>query len=237
MARPKTGYASRSGTPLPGVTTICGLLDKPALVGWAGKRMYEAALVYGTACYIAGQTDGEVSAMPKWQDVLYGERDQAASDGTRAHDLFAAFLNGEAPTRDESISDSAWQAFENAQHWFSTSGLEIESHERPIVSEELGFGGTPDALIHDQNGNLFLGDWKTGRVFPNHLIQMGGYALLIKDSTGRSVQGCHLVSFKRDRGGFSHHFWGRDELALGVKVFTHLLRLYPTLREIERIVR
>ena len=36
MSRPKAGY-SVDGEPVPGTTTISGMLNKPALVAWAGK--------------------------------------------------------------------------------------------------------------------------------------------------------------------------------------------------------
>ena len=65
MARPKTGYADPNGQRVPGVTTVIGILDKPALVGWAGKLCAEAG-------WWAAKNDEPV---PHWREVCYGIRE------------------------------------------------------------------------------------------------------------------------------------------------------------------
>lgn len=231
MARPKAGYTTVDGVPVPGVTTIVGLLDKPALVGWAGKTMHAAALEYGRECWSAGRTQQQAPALPRWTQILYGKRDKAAEDGTAAHALLERHLNGEDVQRD-GASDGAWQAYENALHWLDASGLEVEAFEQPMVSEVYSFGGTPDAIAKS-NGKTYLADWKTGGVYESHAIQMAAYAVLLKECHGIEVEGVHLVRFSRDFGDFTHHFWDRSILTIGWRVFSSLLKIHDPLYELK----
>lgn len=226
MARPKKGYANSAGERLPGVTTIIGLLDKPALVGWAGKLCAQA----GWDAAKAGEP------VPKWNEVCYGVRDRAAQDGTAAHDLFERYLHGEDVQRTDE-TDGAWRAFENAKEWKENLAIQFEvwPHERPLVSE-LGFGGTPDALARHGN-RVMLADWKTGGVYPEQVIQMAAYRHLLRECEGIEVDGAHLVRFHRDHGDFHHHHYAGDALDLGWDCFKSLLALYPQLAALRKRVK
>lgn len=226
MGRPAKGYFHpETGERLPGVTTVIGLLDKPALVGWAGKLCAEAGW----------QAAKRHEGVPYWRDICYGKRDKAASDGTRAHDLFERLLNGEDVTRSEDDSDGAWNAFENAKAW--KEGLSIEfkvwPHERPLVDVGIGFAGTPDALGKEPDGTIRICDWKTGGVYPEQVIQMAAYRHLLKVVEGIEAKGAHLVRFHREHGDFHHHHYADDALDLGWKCFKELLPLYRNLKKLK----
>lgn|SRR5512139_18673 len=228
MARPKKGYATTDGRPVPGVTTICGLLNKAALVGWAGKTCTEAAWQLGR----------EQQPMPKWTDLLYGTRDAAAEAGTLVHECFEARLRGMDPPAlpDTDVGRAAAQGFANACHWLESSSLSVEPYEKPIVSEVWHFGGTPDAVaIHGDE--WYLADWKTGGLYAEHLIQMAAYRLLLEAQEGIPVRGVHLVRFHRDHGDFSHHFFSPDALDDGWEIFHRLLDIHPRLARLEKRVR
>lgn len=228
MARPSKGYANDAGERLPGVTTIIGLLDKPALVGWAGKLCVEAGW--------QAARNGE--PVPRWQEVCYGKRDKAAEDGTRAHDLFERLLRGEDVQRGPEDSDGAWRAFENARKWLSGLSLRFEvwPHERPLVDQRLGFGGTPDAIAR-QGDTVSLADWKTGGTYPEHLIQLAAYRHLLRECEGITVTGCHLVRFHREHGDFHHHQWADDALDIGWDAFLSLLTLWPAMKRLRERVK
>ena len=95
MARPKQGYHNDAGHRVPGVTTVLGVLNKPALVGWAGKlctetvsQIYLAYIGVVRSLFqqiadspdhvtaIALSRDGlalDVPACPQWNDICYGK--------------------------------------------------------------------------------------------------------------------------------------------------------------------
>jgi len=235
MGRPAHGYSTQDGRAVPGVTTIIGELAKPALVGWAGKTVGLAAVDHGAACYAAGKEGTRAPAFPRWGEILYGKRDKAAADGTAAHNLFERHLNGEEVERSPHDSDGAWQAFENAKLWLSTTGIDFKvwSHERPMVHPSECFAGTPDAIAR-QDGKTWLADWKTGGLYPEHCIQMAAYRELLRECEGIEVEGCHLVRFHRDHGDFAHHFMAADALDQGWEIFHNLMDMRPHLLELRK---
>jgi hypothetical protein len=227
MARPVHGY-ELDGEPVVGTTTICGLLNKPALVGWAGKTCTDEA-------WRAGK-DG--APKPKWGDILYGKRDDAASAGTLVHELFEAHLRGlplpEVP--DSPIGEAAQRGFANAQRWLEGSAMQITPHETPMVSRRYRYGGTPDALA--TSGEVVaLGDWKTGGIYPEMLVQMAAYRQLLAECAGIEVRGVHLVRSHREFGDFAHHYFDDDALDQGWRVFAGLLAAYGPLKQLEKRVR
>lgn len=229
MARPRQGYFI-DGEPVPGVTTICGILNKPALVGWAGKLCTELAWRAGKA--------GEV--LPKWTDVLYGTRDDAASAGTLVHELFDAFIRKHPlpAIPDTEIGRAAARGFDNAKRWLEGSALEIEAYEKPLVSLLYHYGGTPDALAMGSDGVIALADWKTSAgVYAEMAIQMGAYRQLLREAADTKVQGVHLVRFSRDNGDFAHYYYGDDVLDMGWEVFRALLALNGPLKQLEKRVK
>lgn len=220
---PTYAYATKEGVRLPSVTTIISLLDRPALIGWAGKL-----------CIAAGWEAGKKSLPPPyWRNVCYSQRDNAAESGTQAHALFERALLGETVVRAEE-TDQAWRAFQNAQEWREGLSIKFEvwPHEKPLVSV-LGFGGTPDAIAK-QGGSYALADWKTGGIYPEQLIQLAAYRHLLKEVEGIEISGAHLVRFHREHGDFHHHHFADDALDIGWNCFEALLLLWPRLRELKQ---
>lgn len=245
MARPRGGYANAAGERIPGVTTVVGMLDKPALVGWAGKESIEGATKHYLAIInemkdklesattwnqVQDVIEMPVPPCPTWRDICYGKRDQAAEDGTTAHDLFERYLNGEDVSRGEH-SEAAWRAFENAREWHRGLGHDVHvwPHERSLISK-LDFAGTPDAISKSPEGKVELADWKTGQgVYESQMLQLSAYAHLLEEVEGMRVDGCHLVRFHRDHGDFHHHHYDRDVLDAGWEIFRRLVELWPML--------
>lgn len=229
MARPRTGYAKQDGRPVPGTTTICGMLNKPALVGWAGKTCTTTAWEIGKR--------GE--PLPQWTEILYGQRDDAAAAGTLCHELAEAYIKG-TPLPTVPLSDvgaQAWTAFENFVKWIEGQHYTIKSHERPLVSENYGYGGTPDATIHDGD-TVYLADWKSsGAFYVENILQGAAYRQLIQECEKVEVKGLHIVRFSRETGDFTHKYLASDALDQGWAVFQRLLDCYPLLRELEKRVR
>jgi hypothetical protein len=212
------------------VTSICGLLNKPALVGWAGKLCTEAG-------WRAGK---EGQPMPKWADICYGTRDAAADAGTLAHELFEAHLR-KLPlpaVPDTPVGVAGYRGYENAVRWLDGSSMTIEPYEKPLVSERYRYGGTPDALATSKDRILSLADWKTSAgVYPEMLIQMAAYRQLLSETQGTPVVGVHLVRFSRDHGDFAHYYFDDSALDTGWTIFQALLALYGPLKALEKRVK
>jgi hypothetical protein len=139
-AKVHTVYKKLDGTRVPGVTTVLGVLNKPALVGWAW-----------------GLGDRGIS--------LDGYRDDLAGVGKLVH---AMILRHYAPERtfDEkeyspNDHDRAANSFLSFLEWEKRHLVEPFMLEMPMIDEVNDMGGTPD-FIGDVDGIPTLMDFKSG---------------------------------------------------------------------------
>lgn len=187
MARPAGGYVLKDGkTRVPGVTTILGRFkESGGLLQWAFKQGQEGA------------------------SHLYEKRDEAADIGQEVHETIELYLRGELtpPSQNESVN----RAFKDFVSWNERWADKIMPIEMPFVSEKYRFGGTPDAEADTEQG-IALVDWKTsGGIYPDTLMQVVAYKLLIEECTeARITGGFHILRLDKTSWGFSHRFVPTD---------------------------
>jgi hypothetical protein len=185
------------GVRIPGVTTVLGVLSKPALVSWANRKGLEGI---DTSKY----------------------RDETAAIGTLAHYFIVCELAGEAPD----TSDYTPQQIERAQWslrsfhaWQKRHTLEPILVEAPLVSQEHRYGGTID-FYGEIDGALALLDFKTSAgIYAEHRIQVSAYVRLLREH-GKRLQEVRVLRIGRTEDeGFSEHILGIGELKAGWEIF------------------
>lgn len=193
MPHPKGGYKLKNGQKVPGVTTIIGRFkESGGLLHWACEQ--------GKAI-----ERGEISS-------LYDKRDDAADAGTLAHACVEAHIHGEPlpPLADNAIGKAAQQGYENYLKWAENNRIQVTAQEMELISEEYRFGGCPDALGIDAQGQLCLLDWKTSNgVYQDYLIQLAAYRQLWEENHPNQpiTGGFHLCRFAKEHADFTHHYW------------------------------
>lgn len=204
-----TIYKLKSGRRVPGVTTITGILAKPALIPWAWKL--------GT------------------QGVDYGKfRDDKAEIGTLAHAMVMAHLRDEPLNTDEYSKKQISQA-ENSVlsflEWEKSHPLSPILIEKPLVSEKYAFGGTLDVLAKT-NGDNCLVDLKTGaNIYPEYLYQLAAYEILLQEN-GHVVNSSRILNIGRTEDeAFQDRRVG--DLSKEKELFLHCLAIYNLKREIK----
>ena len=200
MAHPKGGYKNAAGKRVPGVTTIIGRFKESGALLWWAFGQGQAA------------ERGEIES-------LYDKRDEAAESGTLAHEMVEKHIDGEDPMSaipegtPENIRADALRAFQSYEKWAETSTLEFYEQELQMVSEELQFGGCPDAIGYI-DGELSMIDFKTSRsVYVDYMIQVAAYAILWDENHPNEpiTGGYHLLRFSKTGGDFAHHYWSELE--------------------------
>lgn len=154
-----TRYRNANNEIVPGVTTIVGQLDKPALVPWANKLGLQG-----------------IDSRKFSQEL--------AEIGTLAHTMIMNNLRGvETDTSDYSREqiDKAENSFISWLEWAGERKIEAVFIEQPLVSEKYQFGGKPDGLFRIDN-IVTLPDYKTGGIWREHYIQLCGYWGLIREN-------------------------------------------------------
>lgn len=212
--RPKL-YKTEDGTRVPGVTTITGRFkDAGGLVQWA----YQQGL--------AGKDINET-------------RDDAATAGSLAHDLIERRIHGDitAPVETSNIEHAAkaLNALAQFDRWIASKAIRFTHTELPLVSELYRFGGTLDAVGIGPGGEVVLVDWKSSNgVYPEYIVQLGGYSLLLLECLAITVSAAVLLRFDKDADVFSEHHWGRSVLDEAEKAFLAQRSLYESDKNFKR---
>jgi len=206
-------YYTSDGKQVVGVTTILGVLAKPALVGWANRLGLQGI---DTNKYV----------------------DEAASVGTLAHYLVECDLKGEEPD----LKDFTEAQLERALHgvhafkeWRERPGaFQPLMVEAQLVSDTYRFGGTIDCVAAI-DGVLTLVDIKTSSgIYPEHRYQLSAYWRLLLEH-GYEIKGARILRIGRTEGeGMEEHTLTGRQVLHGWQVFEACLRIYTLKQEEKR---
>lgn len=219
MARPGGGYRNKAGDKIPGTTTICGLLNKPALVGWAYKqgRAHELLVAQGKPA----------------PAHLYDVVDKAAEIGTLAHECCEAIIRGrDMPAIPDDCREKVDRAVQSFRDWVAQTHVKFASVEVPLVSETHQFGGTLD-FVCEIGGALCLGDFKTsGAIYPEMLLQLAAYQLLWNENfpARQLAPEAYLLRMGKETGDFAWHKF--SDLTLERETFIRLRAVYDAMQKI-----
>lgn len=197
-------YYAADGAWLPGVTTIIGILAKPALVPWANKLGLQGI-----------STDKYV--------------DEAAATGSLAHYRIECELKGEWPELDDYTPAQLTRSAHSvaAYHeWLKQHLFLPELVETQMVSEEYRYGGTIDCY-GPVDGLPTLLDFKTSSgIYHEHKIQAAAYWRLLVEN-GHPVKGIRILRIPRvPSEGLEEHVLTGAETLLNWKIFQACLEIY-----------
>lgn len=178
-----TIYKNADGKRLPGVTTITGVMDKPALVPWANKLGLQGI------------------ESRNYVDILAGI-------GTLAHAMVSEDMGGDPVNKDiyskEDIS-LAENSFIKYLDWRKAREIEVIGTEMQMVSEKYQYGGTCDILAK-LDGELTLIDVKTCKgIYSDHFTQVAGYSIALEEN-GHDIKARGILKLGRnEEEGFQYY--------------------------------
>lgn len=209
-SRQHTVYKNSEGKRVPGVTTILGVMDKPALVSWANKLGLEGI------------------ESSKYVDAL-------ARIGTLAHYIIECYLNKELVDYGD-YTENEKRTAENSVlkffTWLESNKFEVIQTEMKLVSDKMNYGGSIDAY-GILNGIYTCLDFKTCKAcYPEHHTQVVAYSMLLKEA-GHRVDQIKILRIGRDEAeGFEEVTVGRIETH--EKRFFTCQQLYEVNKELNR---
>jgi len=205
-------YKLKDGTRVPGVTTITSELgwNKRVLINWANRIGLEGI---------------EASKYT----------DDKADIGTLAHKFITDTLQGKKTNTDD-YSKNQIERAENSvisfNSWIKNHRLEPQIIEKPLVSENFQFGGTPD-IYGLVDGVYTLIDLKTGKgIYDEHLIQTAGYSILLEEH-GHKVEKIIILNIPR---AASEKFAVEEEANISIckSIFLNCLKNYQLKKQIRK---
>jgi hypothetical protein len=202
-------YELPNGTKIPGVTTVLGILNKPALVIWANRLGLQGI-----------------------DSTKY--RDNLAEVGTLAHQMIVDYFN-KVKTDTSEYSQSQIDLAENCLlsfwEWEKGHKIEVIMAEAQLVSQEYGFGGTIDCFCK-LDGQPTLLDFKTGKaIYPEMFYQLAAYEQLLAEA-GKLIEVTRILRIGRDADeGFEERSVGK--LDKHFELFRHCLAIYNLQKEVK----
>src|SRR5664280_1626454 len=166
-------YSWNGGPLYPSVTTILGIKDKPALVGWA-KRETAACAVRNLDVLEAMVRSGGPQAAVDWlKRIPDYARDASADLGSAVHLAAEAIARGVPAPVAQDVAPFVAAYRHDFLEVFRPRFIAVEAM---VCSERYEYGGTADAFA-EIDGEIWLLDYKTGAgVYPDTALQLGGLA-------------------------------------------------------------
>lgn len=179
------------GKRMTGVTTILGVLAKPALIPWAARMaveyIKENAEVFDHDTYPLYQV--KPNTLEEAKTVYAKKRDEGATKGTSTHSEVERYIrfciqeNGGTPVLESphfvqcGLSDFI--------KWAIKENIKFLASEKQMYSKELFVAGTAD-FIFEKDGKTYIGDIKTYKKIWDRtpFYQCAGYALMWEEMHG-----------------------------------------------------
>lgn len=176
QAEPRRRYLV-NGQPVPSVTQILGVLDKPALVWWGMRVGVEGACQLQAAQSLPENPEEAVKALTARKLTVNHVKTRAATRGTSLHDALEAYM------RDGTVPMPAGFPEEDRGYVRALAKAMLDLNPVPLAMEVVvgsaahGFGGRYD-LLCELDGMKVRLDLKTGkRVYETAHLQLAAYEL------------------------------------------------------------
>ena len=204
-------YRNKENKIVPGVTTILGVMAKPALIPWANK--------IGLQGY----------ELNKYVDIL-------ADAGTLAHRMIECHLKKIEIDTDEYSKeniDMAENAFLKYLDWEKMHEMSLIFSEAGLVSDVHSYGGTIDSYFQFEGNKKVLIDFKTSKAIYNEMeTQVIAYKMLLEEH-GHPVDECYILRIGRTEDeGFEFKRITKEELHK--ERFLNCLNIYRLNKELRK---
>ena len=182
---------SVNGKPVWGVTSIVGVIDKPALKIWSANRAAEEF----QALVKPGMVLDEMQIMQYADQIKNAWRKttkDAADVGTLIHAWVEEFLKAgisRQPLPAMPINKEMRNSIDSLMSWAKKHKVKFVGSEVKVFSLEHGYAGTTDAeaLV---DGKLSIIDFKTGNaLYPEFFLQTSAYLKAREEETGKKYPG------------------------------------------------
>ena len=113
---------------------------------------------------------GEEEPMKAYQAYM----DKVSGLGSRLHAYVEHDLKGEHDVADAMVREDMLAAVTQWHTFRDNNDIRLVASERIVYSPKYRVAGTCD-LVCELNGDLFVGDFKTGKIYPSAFCQMAAY--------------------------------------------------------------
>lgn len=229
-----------NGKPLTGVTTVLGVIAKPALIQWSSnensKYVLENADRYFDSKTGKFNWNELCTVVDEAKTAHKRKKEDAGAKGTDVHAQIELIIT-------EALQNTSGQIEiyrgENVQvahfvRWAMDNKVKFLSSEDHIYSKEWFVGGICDFLC-EIDGELWLGDIKTSTgIYPEHFFQTAAYQKMYEEmGLQQNFKGNIILNLRKD-GGFEEKrsISNQDNLL----AFVSALNLYRVQEKLKKTI-
>jgi len=228
----KNHICSVNGKTIYGVTSIVGILDKPALMYWAVNM----AVDFLGNNWQAGKPYDEVEIKTLLEDARRAHRvkkDKTADVGTMIHDWIEKYIKArieKKPVPKKPINKEMKNAIDGFFNWAKKNKVQLIACEQKIYSKRYKYAGTFDLEAKVNNKRTII-DFKTGKaIYPEMFLQAAAYLQAKEEEKGEKYEGgviiLRLAQEDKEITPFEVQQIGREEVQNLIKVFVCCLQVY-----------
>lgn len=220
------------GKPLTGVTTILGVVAKPALIQWAANEAVKSVknnvsrFAPSSSMFLMDELDAVL------EEAKYAHRKKKESAGDFGTNVHLAIENHIKGIEQPQLTEQENVAFQNFLTWAKNENVTFKESELRLYSRKHWYAGTCD-LVMEIGGKTWIGDIKTSSgIYPEYFWQTSAYQLAIQElGLYPEVEGHVIVNVKKDGNVQVERSYGYER---NVKAFLACLDIYrikETLKE------
>ena len=192
-------YYELDGKRMYGVTTVLGVIAKPALIPWAVKTCVD---YIKNNCkqdelmrYLVHNMD-----LDEAKSAHRKKKEDAGEKGTDAHSMAEGYVK-ECMETNQGLALELKSANEQVQHfidWAVKNEVIFRASEKQVCNEGLWYAGTADLVI-EIKGKKYIGDIKTSSaIYPEHFYQMAAYRLALESMGEEGFDGSVVIRLGKD---------------------------------------
>lgn len=212
------------------VTSVTGMMDKPALKFWSVKMMKEHLLNW-----IGEKMEFTVSellpAIEEGSKAHTKFKEQAADMGTQVHDWAEQYILYELkriknkPEIDKKADERVKNGIIAFLQWVDQHKIKFIDSEKLVYSKKYEYCGLADCIAK-VDGKMTLVDFKTSNYMAiEYFAQVAAYAMSDAEESGREYDRCLIIKFSKETGDFELKERNQEEMKEDYKAFLGLLEV------------
>lgn len=225
------------GIPLPGCTTITGLLAKDKLLPWAARMAagYFRSKVAEGKTYTAAELD---DICVKAESAHVTAKESAGDIGTAAHAWIEKYIK-EGPPLAMPTDPQVLRCVNQFLDFCGSTDVKWLESEVRVASRLYKFGGTFDAIA-EINKVIYLVDFKTSSgIYYEAFLQTAGYAIAVEEMANLQdykIQNRLILHLNKKTKNFTAKIVPTP-LELDRRCFLALTEVYHLTKNAERILK
>lgn len=186
-----------SDKPFTGVTTVLGVIAKPALIAWSAKMAVE----YIEQNFPSAEEllTGKVKLSDLFKEAKNAhnkKKDKAADIGTQVHTAVEEWIKEK---KIPELNEEGMAMFNKFVGWATENNVTFLDSERRMYSKEKWIAGTAD-FVCEIGGKKYLGDLKTssGIYGREYFAQCAAYRFMAEEHGDKDFHGSIIVRVGKD---------------------------------------